>query len=227
MIETAKFVPLGIYGGTFDPVHFGHLRVAEELVEILQLDRLYFMPANQPRLRNLPVAGTQHRVAMLQRAIGDNANFLLDDREIHRSGETYSVESLREIRQENNENEKIAFCFVVGSDAFSKLPKWYCWQELFELCHLVVVNRPGSAQIADPYSLPLALRRICSERWATCSSELKGQSCGLVYVAPTTLLDISSTRIRELIASKKSVRYLLPEGVLDYINMHNFYVGGK
>jgi nicotinate-nucleotide adenylyltransferase len=227
MIEVARFSLIGIYGGTFDPVHFGHLRVAEELVEILQLDRLHFMPASQPRLRNSPVAISRHRVAMLNQAIHDNARFSLDDREIYRPGETYSVESLREIRQENAGNKEITFCFIVGSDAFIKLQEWYCWQELFELCHLVIVNRPGHALITDPYCLPLELRKLCCERWVTHTSELKNLSSGLVFVAPTTLLDISSTKIRTLIASGKSARYLLPGGVLDYIKMHNFYAGGK
>lgn len=227
MIEANGFSLIGIYGGTFDPVHYGHLRVAEELVEVLQLDHLRFLPAHHPRLRNAPVVASHHRVAMLRQAIHGNVRFSMDERELKRPGETYSVESLRELRQAYGEHETLALCFILGADAFVKLPGWYCWRELFELCHLVVVNRPGHALLSDPSCLPLALRNICQERWAAHADALKKMSSGLVYVAPTTLLNISSTKIRTLMASGKSARYLLPERVLDYINMHNFYAGGK
>ncbi len=227
MTEAVKFSLVGIYGGTFDPVHYGHLRVAEELTEILQLEHLYFLPAGNPRLRDSPVAIGQHRVSMLCEAIRNNAKFLLDEREMRRSGETYSVESLREIRQEYAKNGEIAFCFILGSDAFVKLSGWYRWRELFELCHFVVVNRPGYALITDPSCLPSELRNICQDRWVSQADALESSSAGLIFVAPTTLLDISSTRIRTLIASGKSTRYLLPDRVLDYIEMNGFYAGGK
>ncbi len=227
MAETARYSLTGIYGGTFDPIHYGHLRVAEELTEILQLSHLSFLPAGQPRLRNTPFVSGEHRVAMLREAIHNNPRFLVDDREIRRSGETYSVESLQEIQQEYKEKGFVALCFITGADAFLKLSHWYCWPDLFELCHLIVVNRPGAVQISNPSSLSGELRDACRDRWTTTTEELKNTPCGLIFTAPTTLLDISSTTIRNIIASGMSARYLLPEPVLNYINEYGFYAGGK
>lgn len=227
MTGTARYSLTGIYGGTFDPIHYGHLRVAEELADILQLSHLSFLPAGQPRLREAPVVTGEHRVAMLRKAIYGNLRFLVDDREIRRSGETYSVESLKEIQQEYKKKGSTALCFVTGADAFLKLPRWYRWHELFELCHLVIVNRPGSVQINNSSNLPDELRNACRDRWTTTVEELKNHSSGLIFTAPTTLLDISSTRIRNIIASGMSAHYLLPETVLNYINEYGFYAGGK
>lgn len=227
MAETARYSLAGIYGGTFDPVHYGHLRVAEELADILQLCHLSFLPAGQPRLRNTPFVSGEHRVAMLREAIHNNPRFLVDDREIRRSGETYSVESLQEIQQEYKGKGFVALCFITGADAFLKLSHWYCWRDLFELCHLIIVNRPGSVQISNPSSLPDELRGACQDRWTTAAEELKNTPCGLIFTASTTLLDISSTTIRNIIASGMSARYLLPEPVLNYINEYGFYAGGK
>ncbi len=228
MTEVTAYSLIGIYGGTFDPVHYGHLRIAEELVEILQLSHLFFLPAGHPRLRSSPMVTGAHRVAMLQEAIRGNAMFSVDDREIKRPGETYSVESLLEISQEKHKlNEHIALCFIIGADAFIKLPYWYHWQQLFELCHLVIVNRPGAIPINHLSDLPAELKAICQARKTTSAIELKNSPYGRIFIASTTLLDISSTKIRNLIAAGKSARYLLPESVIDYIYQHNFYAGEK
>lgn len=213
---------MGIYGGTFDPVHFGHLRIAEELVEILQLSELRFLPAGQPRLRNQPVASPYHRLLMLQEAIRDNNRFSLDDREIKRVGESYSVESLRELNSEFM-GKKSAFCFIMGVDAFLKLPHWYQWHELFELCHLVIVNRPGHIALVNQLCLPSELKDACSHRWTDDVKALQSISSGLVFTTVTTLLDISATTIRACIAKGKSARYLLPDNVLNYIGAHHIY----
>lgn len=231
MAEVTAYSLIGIYGGTFDPVHYGHLRIAEELTGILRLSHLFFLPAGQPRLRDTPIVPGAHRVAMLHEAIRGNAMFSVDDREIKRSGETYSVESLQEIRQEYQAKYKagkrIALCFIIGADAFIRLPHWHRWRELFELCHLIIVNRPGSALLNNLSDLPDELKAACQTRQAVTVEELKNLPCGHIFTTPTTLLDISSTKIRSLIASGKSARYLLPEAVLDYIDKHNFYAGEK
>lgn len=216
------FVLAGIYGGTFDPIHYGHLRIAEELVEILQLNELRFLPAGRPRLRGMPVASQHHRVAMLQKAIRDNQKFLLDDRETKRSGESYSVVSLRELTNEFLE-KNTAFCFIMGIDAFLKLPNWYHWRELFELCHLIIVNRPGYAALANQNCLPSELKDACLDRWTEDINALRSARSGLVFIAETTLLDISATAIRACIVSGKSARYLLPDNVLNYIDTHHVY----
>lgn len=220
------FSLIGIYGGTFDPVHFGHLRIAEELVEILQLYELRFLPAGRPRLRNEPAASQYHRMAMLQEAIHGNEKFLLDDREINRPGESSSVESLRELRNEFT-GKKIAFCFIMGVDAFLKLPDWYHWHELFRLCHLVIVNRPGHTSLANQTCLPPKLKNECLSRWTDDVNTLRSSPSGLVFTTVTTLLDISATAIRAYIAAGKSARYLLPDNVLNYIDIHHVYREGK
>lgn len=231
MTEATTHSLIGIYGGTFDPVHYGHLRIAEELVGTLQLNHLFFLPAGQPRLRDTPLVTGAHRTAMLKEAIRGNTMFSVDDREIRRTGETYSVESLQEIRQEYQAKYKtgrcVALCFIIGADAFIKLPSWYRWRQLFELCHLIIVNRPGSVLISNLSDLPGELQAACQARQTTIAAELKNSPSGYIFVAPTTLLDISSTKIRNLIASGKSARYLLPEAVISYINQHNFYAGEK
>ncbi|MCO6428518.1 nicotinate-nucleotide adenylyltransferase [Nitrosomonas communis] len=216
------FPLIGIYGGTFDPIHFGHLRVAEELVEILRLDEVRFLPAGCPRLRNKPVASQHHRMAMLQEAIHDNGRFRLDDREIRRSGESYSVESLRELRDEFI-GKKTAFCFIIGIDAFMKLSSWYLWRELFELTHFVIVNRPGHASVVNQAILPPELKNECLGRWTHDVEMLRSTQSGHIFTAMTTLLDISATTIRACIAAKKSARYLLPDTVLNYIGIHHVY----
>ncbi len=228
MSNTGMLSLIGVYGGTFDPVHYGHLRVAEEVVECLKLNRLHFLPAGQPRLRTLPLASNQHRCAMLRLAISGNTRFCLDDRELRRAGETRSIESLREIRQAIfEENGESAICFIVGADAFLKLPQWYRWQELFKLCHIVIVNRPGNALIKHAADLPPALKAACEHRWTDNADDLCKTSCGQIYVAQTTPLAISSTSIRATIQSGKSVRYLLPDSTINYIISHHIYTGEK
>lgn len=221
-----SFSLIGVYGGTFDPIHFGHLRVAEELVEILQLNEVRFLPAGRPRLRNEPEGSQHHRKAMLYEAIRGNGRFLLDDREFSRSGESYSVVSLRELRNEFVE-KKTAFCFIMGADAFLKLPDWYLWRELFELSHLVIVDRPGHVSVVDQTCLPPVLKEECFNRWTVDADVLRTVQSGHVFTTETTLLDISATMIRACIAAGKSARYLLPDNVLDYIGTHHVYREGK
>ena len=160
---------------------------------------------------------------MAHLAIQDNTKFSIDEREISRPGATTTVASLREYRLEFG--EKAALCFIMGIDVFLKLHLWYCWQELFRLCHFVIVGRPGNAHVMNNEVLPRALRNECMSRWVTNANELERQSGGLVFAAKTSLLEISATQIRSLVASDKSVRYLLPEIVYDYIKINHLYVG--
>ena len=212
---------VGIYGGTFDPIHYGHLRIAQELIDIVGFSQLYFVPSGEPRLRDVPVASKYHRKKMVHLAIQNNSQFLLDERELDRSGVTTTVESLREYRQEFGENT--ALCFIMGIDAFLKLHQWHCWQELFRLCHLVIVGRPGN--VLDKKILPQRLKNECMSRWVTNVNELACHPGGLIFSANTTLLEISATQIRSLISEGKSARYLLPEIIYDYIKTNHLYAG--
>ncbi|MDC8446005.1 MAG: nicotinate-nucleotide adenylyltransferase [Nitrosomonas sp.] len=214
---------IGIYGGTFDPIHFGHLRVAEELVSDIAFNRFFFVPAGTPRLRDIPFASKTQRAGMVALAIQDNPDFLLDTREIKREGVSKTVETLRAYRSEYGEN--VALCLIIGADTFLKIHQWCDWHEVFELCHVVIVNRPGSPLIKHKQGFPEEIQQACGSRWITCSASLASQPYGLIYAAPTTLLDISATQIRALVAAKKSIRYLLPDAVSDYIKTHQLYTG--
>jgi len=216
---------IGIYGGTFDPVHYGHLRVAEELTDSIGFDRFYFVPAGEPRLRDVPAASKIQRAEMVKLALADNPLFSLDEREIKRRGVSTTVESLREYHAEFN--GEVALCFIMGADSLIKLHHWHCWRELFELCHLVVVDRPGSVSINDRHDLPEEIRLTCASRWVASPNELTHRASGMIYVAPTTLLDISATKIRERVAAGKSIRYLLPDAVVDYIKTNHLYTGAN
>lgn len=211
----------GIFGGTFDPIHYGHLRVAEEIAEMTHLEEMRIVPAAIPRLRCSPSATIQHRVAMARLAIQDNSRFVLDEREAHRQGPSYSVDSLRELKQELGGS--VILCFVIGADAFMKLPEWHNWRELFELCHFIIAARPGHALVANREAVPPVLKEACASRWVSNADQLEHEPCGLIFIAPTTLLDISATRIRARVAAGKSIRYLLPDATLDYIAANHLY----
>ncbi len=220
-----EFPLIGIFGGTFDPIHYGHLRVAEEVAETASLKEMRFVPAGIPRLRRVPVASLEHRAAMVHVAIHGNHRFILDEREIRRRGVSHSVESLREFKQELG--ECVILCFVTGADAFMKLVEWHCWRELFGLCHFIIAARPGHALITDRDALPRELKEECAQRWVSSADSLKRASSGLIFVAPTTLLDISATIIRARIAAGKSIRYLIPDAAIDYIAANHLYIQEK
>ncbi len=214
---------MGIFGGTFDPIHYGHLRIAEELVETINLHEMRFIPAGVPRLRPPPIASSRHRTSMVEVAIRNNARFVLDEREIHRPGTSYSIDSIRELRQEKGES--VTLCLIMGADAFMKLANWHEWHDLFGLCHIIIAARPGHELATRPDSLPQALRGETAQRWAHSLADLESAPCGLIYIAPTILLDVSATVIRTLISNNRSVRYLLPDAVLDYIETNHLYSG--
>lgn len=214
---------VGIYGGTFDPIHYGHLRVAEELADTIAFDQFFFVPAGEPRLRKAPIASKYHRARMVALSIQNNSRFSLDEREIKRAGVSTTVESLREYHA--GYNGKAALCFIMGVDTFLKIHRWHHWLEIFQLCHLVIVDRPGSMRMMDRSDFPPIIQDACASRWITCPTDLANQFSGMIYIARTTLLDISATRIRKLVAADKSTRYLLPEAVSDYIKTHHLYSG--
>jgi len=211
----------GIFGGTFDPIHYGHLRVAEEISEMVSLGEMRFVPAAMPRLRPPPMAAVHHRVEMVRLAIEGNSRFILDRREAQRQGTSYSIDTLQEMKQELG--DKGILCFMLGADAFIKLTEWQSWRELFGLCHFIIAARPGHALLEDKNALPQELKHECEQRWASGPAELGHVPCGLIFLAPTTLLDISATNIRARIAAGKTARYLLPDATLDYISAKQLY----
>ena len=132
--------PIGVFGGTFDPIHYGHLRTAFELMQALRLSEIRFLPCGTPPHRDMPQADARLRLAMVKGAIEGQPGFIIDDREIHREGPSYSVDTLIDLRSEYPHR---SLCLIVGMDAFLSLPKWYQWRELLQLAHLIVAHRPG------------------------------------------------------------------------------------
>jgi nicotinate-nucleotide adenylyltransferase len=212
---------IGIFGGTFDPIHYGHLRIAEEVAEMIDVRKMHFIPAGYPRLRGSPEASLQHRTAMVGLAIEGNPRFILDEREIRRPGVSYSVESLRELKQELGEDATL--CFVTGADAFMNLASWHRWRELFELCHFIIAARPGHVLTENLDILPQELSAECAPRWVSSVDSLRHATSGMIFIAQTTLLDISATVIRARVAAGKSIRYLIPDVALDYIAVNHLY----
>jgi len=213
---------VGIFGGTFDPIHYGHLRIAEEIVKIVGLQKMYFVPAGMPRLRHSPVASPQHRVEIVRLAIQKNPDFVLDGREIYRDGVSYSIDTVREFKQEFG--EEIRLCLVLGADAFIKLPEWNNWKELFNLCHFIVSTRPGYTFTLIKELLSKELREECSQRWVSNTETLKKETSGLIFIASTTMLDISATSIRAHIAVGRNVRHLVPSVTVNYISKNKLYL---
>jgi nicotinate-nucleotide adenylyltransferase len=201
--------PLGIFGGTFDPVHYGHLRTAFELLEALGLEEIRFIPAGQPPHRGAPRCNAPHRMAMVRAAIAGQQGFVADDREVKRQEPSWTVTTLRELRSEAPEKP---LCLVIGTDAFLGLPQWHEWLELPKLAHLVIASRPGTHLPREG-----VLGDLLAQRSTTSVSDLHAAAAGLVFVYEGTPLEISSTALREMIVAGRDPRYLLPDAVRAYI----------
>lgn len=212
---------IGLLGGTFDPVHFGHLRMAEEVLQTFPLSWVEFLPARTPPHKtDRPTTDISHRIAMLRLAITDNPSFVVSMAEAMRGGTSYLVDTLQEYRDQYSED--VSLFFIMGMDSFLEIHTWHRYPELFSLSHFVIVTRPGyeeprleevvSKNVADAF-VKIPLRSGCLEH----------ESGHRIYFLETSLLDVSATRIRELIGSGKSVRYLVPHEVDRYIKKHNLY----
>jgi nicotinate-nucleotide adenylyltransferase len=201
--------PIGLFGGTFDPIHCGHLRTAFELWQELQLAEVRFLPTGNPPHREHLYADAQQRLQMVRAAIADQPRFVVDDREVRRSGVSYSVDTLAEMRAEY---PQASLCLLLGMDAFLGLPGWHRWRELLDLAHIVVAHRPGwRAPTMGP------LGELMVDHGTGSVRELHGRPAGYVYVHAVTQLEISSTELRALIAAGRDPRYLVPDPVRQII----------
>ncbi|MHB8745521.1 MAG: nicotinate-nucleotide adenylyltransferase [Gammaproteobacteria bacterium] len=209
---------LGILGGTFDPIHYGHLRCALELKQDLPLRELRLVPCGMPPHRESPHASVEQRLRMLQAAVADSPEFIIDTRELSRSGPSYSVDTLRALRTEQGATP---LCLIVGQDAFNALDSWHCWQELMDLAHIVVAHRPGWTRPQHG-----AVADLLSHHGVTEVAALQRQAAGCILPWPVTALDISATAIRASIAAGKSPRYLLPDAVWRIIAQERLYAAG-
>ncbi len=205
---------IGVLGGTFDPIHFGHLRPALEIHEQLQLDQLHFVPSNIPPHRAAPAIPARHRLAMLEHAIAGVPGFRADRRELDRPGPSYTVDTLRDLRAEFGPD--IPLVLILGMDAFAGLHTWNRWREIPRLAHVLAAHRPGSELATDaPFCREMVL--------AEAPADLRGRACGRVFFQGVTQLDISATRIRADLRRGLSPRYLLPDAVGAYIIEHGLY----
>jgi nicotinate-nucleotide adenylyltransferase len=212
---TVETKPIAILGGTFDPIHNGHLRPVLELLEDLDLAEVRFIPASQPPHRNQPLANQEQRLAMLRLAIAEQPGFVLDERELSREGPSYMVDTLHALRSEMGDRP---LCLVLGMDAFEGLPKWHRWREIPDLVHLLIIHRPGGG-----LSLSEVLVELLGERKLHHAGALRERPAGGILFHPVTQLDISASRIREILAQRRSPRYLLPEQVWSYIGEQGLY----
>lgn len=210
---------IGVLGGTFDPIHFGHLRFADEVAESCSLSQIRLVPAGVPPHRVPPHANPQQRFEMTCLAVENNSKLAADQTEIFRQRPCYTVETLAELRAEFGSH--IPICLLLGADAFRQLTSWRRWQQLFELAHLIVSERPGFKLDAD--ALTAELRAEFDMRLRNDHAAIHETAHGAILVAPITALDISATSIRARIEREQSVRYLLPDIVLDYIQANHLY----
>jgi nicotinate-nucleotide adenylyltransferase len=201
--------PVGIFGGTFDPIHCGHLRTAFELWQELRLAEVRLLPAGTPPHRDQLYASAAMRLKMVRAAVADQPSFVVDDREVRRTGVSYSVDTLTELRQEYPGR---SLCLLLGMDAFLGLPHWHRWRELLTLAHIVVAHRPGWHA---PTSGPLG--QVMVEHGTGSIRDLHEEPCGRVYVHGGTQLEISSTELRALLVAGRDPRYLVPEEVRQII----------
>lgn len=209
---------IGIFGGTFDPVHYGHLRAALEAREKLGLDDFRMLPSGTPPHRSGTNAPAKDRLAMLKLAVAGVPGFSVDDREIRRAGKSYMADTLRDIRLESGDRPLL---MMIGQDAANALDSWYEWRTIFDYAHLVIMRRPESRR-----SWSGELREQMRRRLVGDVDRLRKQPSGLVLPLQITQLAISSTGIRGQLLAGQSPRFLLPDPVLDYIRQNQLYFAG-
>jgi len=214
---------IGLFGGTFDPVHFGHLRLATELAEAFHLDQVLFLPAGLPYHRGRSAHATnEQRLTMLKLATGRDARFDVDPRELEREGNTYTYDTLAEIRKERGPD--VPLIFLVGSDTFAKIDTWHRWTELFDLAHFAIAIRADDTQWSSkgPGAFP-------KEAWPRITLNLRelAAPAGKIMTFAMTPLAISSTAIRALAGERASIRYLTPDPVVEYIRSHDLYARSR
>jgi nicotinate-nucleotide adenylyltransferase len=201
--------PIGIFGGTFDPIHYGHLRTALELKVLLDLERVHIVPCANPPHRTAPMSDGALRLRMVQAAIRDEPGFVADDRELVRAGVSYTIDTLASFRAELPGR---SLCLLLGMDAFLGLPQWRRWRELTTLAHIVVAHRPG-------WDVPTTgtLGELLREHRAPGAEELARKAAGFVHVQPVTQLEISSTDLRDSLRAGRDPKFLVPDSVREII----------
>jgi nicotinate-nucleotide adenylyltransferase len=207
---------VALFGGTYNPVHTGHLRIATELAELLQVDHIRMLPCAFPPHRGVPQASAQQRLEMLRAALANQSLLVADDLELQRPEPSYSIDTLEQVRQQIGPDQPLFFC--IGMDALAKLDSWQRWQELLHHCHIVVSSRPDCE---EPQAGPVAdwvSRYRCDDL-----SQLQNSPAGYVHFCELTMLDLSSTEIRRKVAGGENIQFMTPDAVVNYIQQHHLY----
>ncbi len=207
--------PIGVFGGTFDPIHYGHLRSAFELKQAMRFDEVRFLPCGDPPHRGETIASAELRHRMVRVAIEDQSGFVADDRELKRDGPSYTFDTLTSLRAEFPDR---SLGLIIGMDAFLDLPSWHRWTEILDLAHIVVAHRPGWR--APDMGV---LGELLNERGTLRVDDLHESGHGRIHIHAVTQLEISSTEIRELVAAGRDPRFLLPDAVREVIASSGCY----
>ncbi len=207
--------PIGVFGGTFDPIHYGHLRSAFELKQAMCFDEVRFLPCGDPPHRGETIASAELRHRMVRVAIEDQSGFVADDRELKRDGPSYTFDTLTSLRAEFPDR---SLGLIIGMDAFLDLPSWHRWTEILDFAHIVVAHRPGwrAPDIG-------VLGELLNERGTLRVDDLHESDHGRIHIHAVTQLEISSTEIRELVAAGRDPRFLLPDAVREVIASSGCY----
>jgi len=207
--------PIGIFGGTFDPIHYGHLRSAFEMLQVLRLSEVRFFPSGDPPHRGSTYATAQLRLEMVRAATAGQPEFVVDDREMRRAGPSYTIDTLISLRKEHPD---ASLGLIVGMDAFLGLTSWHRWDELLDLAHIVVAHRPGwrAPDIG-------ALGDIIDRHGTHHVDDLHDNTHGQIHIHAVTQLEISSTEIRDIVAAGRDPRFLMPDVVRDIIVDNHCY----
>jgi nicotinate-nucleotide adenylyltransferase len=208
--------PIGVFGGTFDPIHYGHLRTAFEMLQALRFDEVRFIPCGDPPHRGMTFADAQLRFRMVDVAIKGQAGFVSDDRELRRDGPSYSIDTLIGLREEFSDR---SLGLIVGMDAFLGLTSWHRWDEILDFAHIVVAHRPGwKAPDIGP------LGELITEHGTHRVADLHGAPHGRIHIHAVTQLEIASTEIRDLVAAGRDPRFLMPDAVRNVIEETSIYM---
>jgi nicotinate-nucleotide adenylyltransferase len=207
--------PFGLFGGTFDPIHIGHIEPVLEAAKQVNIDKIALLPCHIPTHKCVSKTSSHHRLEMVKLTCQEYPTFYPDDREIKRDRPTYSIDTLRELRQQY---PKCPLCFFIGMDSLLTINKWYQWQELFDLCHFIVCQRPDH----DP-DFSAEIVRLLHHRQVSDATELHNSLSGKIYIASTKQIAVSSTALRQHLHDNVSVDTLIPESVINYIQQYKLY----
>jgi nicotinate-nucleotide adenylyltransferase len=208
--------PIGILGGTFDPIHNGHLKLATRVFQRCDLSEIRLIPVHTPSHRQIPFASIEQRLHMLQLAIENYDGLIIDEREIQRGEISYTVDTLGSLREDIGQDP---LCLIMGADAFQTISSWHKWSSIIDHAHIIVAGRPGT----EKQVTLLQISELFDNMLTTTSMDLHKGAAGKIFYADIEEIDISSSRVRELIGSQKQVFELVPESVLTYIMKEDLY----